>query len=185
VIAPRRWTDVLGLAGQASCSASRPRIEEARRLHPAGRALRPARPPTRSRLSDEFVSAARSWRNHGGRAQAEVRVRHTPRFVVPRLRRPLPRGATPTSLRPREWRNEIQAVRRPSTAIAPLRPLLGQGSAAGGSPVRLGPAPCLAYADLNTHCTGQPTPRRGFSPSFKWRTGQAVQGSILLPLLSG
>jgi len=97
VIAPRRWTDcVFGLAGQAVLlRQAAPRIEEARRLHPQRGARAQAHgqaPPTRSRFSDEFVYAARSWAQpwRGVRKAEVLSAGDTPRFVVPSLEAPTP-----------------------------------------------------------------------------------------------
>ena len=97
VIAHRRWTDcVFGLAGNAVLlRQAAPIIEEARRLHHQRVALAQAHdqaPPTRSRLYDEFVYAARSWAQPWRVVlKAEVmRAGDNPRFVVTSLEAPTP-----------------------------------------------------------------------------------------------
>jgi hypothetical protein len=97
VIASYRWTDVVfGLAGNAVLlRQAAATLQEARRLHHQRVALAHAHgqtPPTRSRLYDEFVSAAQSWTQPWRVVlKAEVmQADDTPRFVVTSLETPTP-----------------------------------------------------------------------------------------------
>ena len=97
VIASYRWTDfVFGLAGHAVLlRQAAATLQEARRLHRHRVAQAQAHgqvPPTRSRLYDEFIYAARSWaRPWRVVLKAEVmQADDTPRFVVTSLETPTP-----------------------------------------------------------------------------------------------
>jgi hypothetical protein len=97
VIPSSRWSDcVFGLAGHAVLlRQATPTMQAARRLHQQRGALAHAHgqaPPARSRLYDEFSSAAQSW-GHPGRGVRKAEVRSAgdpPRFVVTSLAAPTP-----------------------------------------------------------------------------------------------
>ena len=97
VIASYRWTDfVFGLAGNAVLlRQAAATLQEARRLHHQRVALASThgqRPPTSSRLYDEFVYAAQSWTQPWRVVlKAEVmQADDNPRFVVTSLEAPTP-----------------------------------------------------------------------------------------------